>query len=52
MSAKDMAMALWNFHDKLRREYSEKALKDVQKVLEDATRKIEEITKQLQKDKE
>jgi DNA-binding PadR family transcriptional regulator len=52
MSAKDMAMALWDFHDKLRRKYSEKALKDIQQVLEDATKKIEDITKQLQKDKE
>lgn len=52
MSAKDMAMALWSFHDKLKRQYSEKALKEVQKVLEDTTKKIEEITKQLQKDEE
>jgi DNA-binding PadR family transcriptional regulator len=51
-SARDMAIALWSFHDKLRRQHSEKALKDVQKVLEEATKKIEEITKQLHKDKE
>ena len=52
MAAKDTAMALWGFHDKLRRNYSEKALKDVQQVLEETTKKIEDITKQLQKDKE
>lgn len=52
ITAKDMAMALWNFNDKLRGKYSEKALKDVQQVLEEATKKIEDITKQLQKDKE
>ena len=51
VAAKDMAMALWSFHDKLRRKYSEKALKEVQQVLEDATKKIEELTEKLQKEK-
>jgi len=50
--ARDLAMALWNFNDKLRRKYSEKALRDVQQTLEETTKKIEEITKQLHKDKE
>ena len=52
MSAKDMAVALRDFNHKLRRKYSEKALRDVQQVLEDATKKIEDITKKLQEDKD
>jgi hypothetical protein len=50
IAAKDFAITLWTFHDKLRRKYSEKAMKEAQQVLEEATRKIEELTKKLQQE--
>jgi len=47
MSGKDLAMAMWNLRDELRREYSEKAVEEAKKAMEEATKKIEEITKKL-----
>jgi len=47
-ATKDLALAVWNFRDRLRREYSEKAVEEATKVLEEAVKKIEDITKKLQ----
>jgi len=44
-ATRDLAVAVWNLRDKLRREYSEKAVEEARKALEEATKKIEEITK-------
>ena len=46
-SAKDLAIALLDLGDRLRREYSEKAAEEAKKTLEEAAKKIEEITKKL-----
>jgi len=46
-AAKDLAIAVWNLRDQLRREYSEKAAEEARKALEEAAKKIEEITKKL-----
>jgi DNA-binding PadR family transcriptional regulator len=46
-ATKDLAIAVWNLRDKLRREYSEKAAEEARKVLEEATAKIEGITKKM-----
>jgi len=47
-ATKDLAIAVWNLRDRLRREYSEKAAEEARKALEEAAKKIEEITKKLQ----
>jgi len=46
-ASKDLAIAIWNMHDRLRREYSEKAVEEARKALEEATKKIEDITEKL-----
>jgi len=48
MATRDLAIAVWNLRDRLRREYSEKAAEEATKALEEATKKIEDITKKLQ----
>jgi len=48
-ATKDLAVAVWNLRDSLRREYSKEVAEEAQKVLEQAARKIEDITKKLQK---
>lgn len=48
MATRDLATAVWNLRDSLRREYSEKAAEEATKALEEATKKIEDITKKLQ----
>jgi len=48
-ATKDLAIAVWNLRDSLRREYSEKAAEEAKKALEEAAKKIEDITKKLQK---
>jgi len=47
-ATKDLAIAVWNFRDRLRLEYSEKAVEEAKKALEEAAKKIEDITKKLQ----
>jgi len=47
-ATKDLAIAVWNLRDRLRREYSEKAAEEARKALEEAAKKIEDITKKLQ----
>jgi len=44
-ATRDLAIAVWGFHDRLRQEYSEESVEEAKKVLEEATRKIEAITK-------
>jgi DNA-binding PadR family transcriptional regulator len=46
-ATRDLAIALWNLNDKLRRKYDEKAAEEVMKALETAVKQIEEITKKL-----
>jgi len=46
-ATKDLAIAVWNLRDKLRREYSEKAAEEATKALEEAAKKIEDIAKKL-----
>ncbi|MEM2916948.1 MAG: PadR family transcriptional regulator [Candidatus Bathyarchaeia archaeon] len=41
---KNLAIAILDFREKLRCQYSEKAVEEARKVLEEATKKIEEIT--------
>jgi DNA-binding PadR family transcriptional regulator len=48
-ATKDLAIALWDLRDRLRREYSEKAAEEAKKALEEAAKKIEDITKKLRK---
>jgi len=51
-TAKELAIALWDFHDRLRLKYSEKAVEEAKKVLEEASEKIEEIAKKLKEGKQ
>lgn len=44
----DLAMALWNFNDALRRRYSEEAVEEARKALEESVEKIEAMTKKLE----
>jgi predicted Holliday junction resolvase-like endonuclease len=46
-ATRDLAIAVWNLRDGLRREYSEEVAEEAQKVLEQAAKKIEDITKKL-----
>ena len=46
-ATKELAIAVWNLRDKLRQEYSEKAVEEAKKALEEAAQKIEDITKKL-----
>jgi len=46
-ATKDLAIAVWNLRDRLRQEYSEKAVEEAAKALEEAAKKIEDITKKL-----
>jgi DNA-binding PadR family transcriptional regulator len=46
-ATKDLAIAIFNLRDQLRRKYSEKAAAEVTKALEEATEKIEDITKKM-----
>lgn len=46
-ATRDLAIAVWNLRDGLRREYSDEVVEEAQKVLEQATKKIEDITKKL-----
>jgi DNA-binding PadR family transcriptional regulator len=46
-ATKNLAIAVWNLRDKLRRECSEEAVEDARKVLEEAAKKIEEIAEKL-----
>jgi len=48
-ATKDLAIAVWNLRDRLRREYSDEVAEEARKVLEQAARQIEDITKKLQK---
>ncbi len=47
-ATRDLAIAVWNLRDRLRREYSEEAAEEAKNVLEEAARKIEAITKRLE----
>jgi len=47
-ATKDLAIAVWNLRDALRREYSEKAAEEAKKALEEAAKKIDDIAKKLQ----
>lgn len=46
-ATKDLALAIFNLRDQLKRKYSEKAAAEVTKALEEATEKIEDITKKM-----
>jgi len=46
-ATKDLAIAVWNLRDQLRREYSEKAVEEATKALEEAAKKIEDLTKKM-----
>ena len=46
-ATKDLAIAIFNLRDQLRRKYSEKAAEEVTKALEEASKKIEDITKKM-----
>jgi len=46
-ATRDLAIALWNLNDRLRRKYDEKVAKEATKALEEATVMVEEITKKL-----
>jgi DNA-binding PadR family transcriptional regulator len=46
-ATRDLAIAVWNLRDGLRREYSDEVAEEAQKVLEEAAKKIEDITKKL-----
>jgi len=46
-ATKDLAIALWDLRDKMRKEYSEKVAEEAKKALEEAAKKIEDITKKL-----
>ncbi len=46
-----LAIALWNFNDKLRREYDEKVADEAAKALEEAAVTIERITKKIEGEK-
>ncbi|HKZ94919.1 MAG TPA: PadR family transcriptional regulator [Candidatus Bathyarchaeia archaeon] len=46
-ATKDLAMAIWKLRDKIREEYSEKAVQDAAKALEETAKKIEEIAGKL-----
>lgn len=46
-ATRDLAIAVWNLRDGLRREYSDEVAEEAQKVLEQAAKKIEDITKKL-----
>jgi len=48
-ATKDLAIAVWNLRDSLRREYSEEVAEEARKVLEQAARQIEDITKKFRK---
>jgi len=47
-ATKDLAVAVWNLRDSLRREYSEKAAEEAKRALEEAAKKIQDIAKKLQ----
>jgi len=46
-ATRDLAIAVWNLRDGLRREYSDEVAEEAQKVLEQAAKKIDDITKKL-----
>ena len=50
-ATRTLAIALWNFNDKLRGEYDEKVADEAAKALEEAAVTIEEITKKLKEQK-
>ncbi|MEM2905343.1 MAG: PadR family transcriptional regulator [Candidatus Bathyarchaeia archaeon] len=45
----DLAMALWELHDRLRDQHSVEALEETRKALDETVKKIQEITKKLEK---
>lgn len=46
-ATKELALAIWDLKEKLRREYSEKAAEEAGKVLKEAAEKIQRIVKEL-----
>ena len=44
-ATKDLAIAVWDLHERLRREYSEKVVEEARKVLEEAAKSIEDIAR-------
>jgi DNA-binding PadR family transcriptional regulator len=51
-AGKKLVKSSWILLDKLRQEYSEKAVAQATEILEDAAKKIEEITKKMEADGE
>jgi len=47
-ATRDLAIAVWNLRDGLRRGYSEEVAEEARKVLEQAAKRIDDITKKLQ----
>jgi len=47
-ATRDLAVAVWNLRDGLRRKYSEEVAEEARKVLEQAAKRIDDITKKLQ----
>jgi len=46
-ATKDLAVAVWNLRDSLRREYREEVAEEARKVLEEAAKRIEDVTKKI-----
>jgi DNA-binding PadR family transcriptional regulator len=46
-ATKCLAVAVWNLHDQLRREYSQEAAEEAKTAIEEAAKRIEEISKKL-----
>ena len=46
-ATRDLAVAVWNLRDSLKREYSEEAAEEARKALEEAAKKIDEITRKM-----
>lgn len=47
-ATKDLARAVWKLRDRLRKEYSEKAVEEARKTLAEAAKRIEDIAKTLE----
>jgi len=43
-ATRELAVALWNLHDRLRKKYSEEAVEEAKKVLEEVAKRIRDIT--------
>ena len=46
-ATRNLAVAVWNLRDSLRRKYSEKAAEEARKALEETTARIEDIIKKM-----